>query len=196
MTAELIDWHDEADVLGVRVRAWFFDPATAAALADPVSQLLPLLADAPPQPLAPLGERRSHRVGALLAWPDAVLVHGDGLLCLSHKGGDGRLHERHAWQAGLRVDAMLSAIAHAMAVAGDRQRPTVALWRAANVVYQFAPSPPVLECLATNITAARLYWNEPQTVSPAQLASFCEARLRALPGLGRAPANSAPALSD
>ena len=37
--------------------------------------------------------------------------------------------------------------------------------------------------LATHIGAARVYWREPAVVSPAQLAAFCEPRLRVLPGL-------------
>jgi len=186
--SEQIEWHDEADVLGVRVRAWFFDPVQTALLANPVLQLLPMLSDAPPKPHSPLAQRSSHSVGCLTAQPDAVLVHGDGLLCLTHKGGDARLHELAHWQRDLRADAMLQAIAHAMAVAGQQQRPTVALWRATNVVYQFDPSPPVLECLATHIGAARHYWNEPVAINPAQLARFCEPRLRALPGLAQSAA--------
>ena len=183
--SDALQWRDEAELLGVRVRAWFFDPEEVAGLSDPVARLLPLLADAPPRPLGPLDQRSTHAVGGLSAQPDAVLVHGNGLLCLSHKGGDARHHDRQHWQRGLRVDVMLQAIAQAMAVAGQTQKPTLALWRAPNVVYQFDPSPPVLECLATHIGAARHYWNEPVSVNPAQLASFCEARLRALPGLAQ-----------
>ena len=178
-----IQWHDEAELLGVRVRAWFFEPDEAAALADPVARLLPFLADAPPQPTHPLGQRSTHAVGSLQAQPDAVLRHGEGLICLTYKTPDTRPHDRQRWRQGLRVDVMLQAIAQAMAVAGQHNQPTAALWRGSNVVYQFDPGSPVLECLATHISAARHYWNEPSFVSPAQLASFCEPRLRALPGL-------------
>jgi hypothetical protein len=86
---------------------------------------------------------------------------------------------------------MLQCIASAMAVAGQRQQPTAALWRGANLLCQFDPSPPVLECLATHIGAARHYWREALQVSPAQLASFCEPRLRALPGLATIEAAAA-----
>lgn len=185
--SEPLNWHDEADILGVLVRAWFFDPAEVATLADPVAQLLPILAAAPP---VPLGQRSSHSVGGLVAQPDAVLRHGNGLLCVMHKSADPRPHDRDAWRGQLRVDVVLQAIAHAMAVAGERQLPTLALWRGANVLYQFDPSPPVLECLATHIGAARHYWNEPVSINPAQLASFCEPRLRALPGLAQGAAAS------
>ena len=79
--------------------------------------------------LFPEGQRQGYRAGLLLALPDAVLAHGDGLLCLSYKGGDGRLVEPSQWRAQFRVDVMLQCIANAMAVAGQRQQPTAALWR-------------------------------------------------------------------
>lgn len=178
-----LPWHDEADLLGVRVRVFFFDPAEVAARADFVGRQLPILQGSAARLLRPEGQRDTYRVSGLQAQPDAVLAHGQGLLCLSYKGGDGRLLEPGLWRQQWRVDVMLQSIASAMAVAGQCQQPTAALWRGTNVLCQFDPGPPVLECLATHIGAARVYWHEPEVVSPDQLASFCEARLRALPGL-------------
>lgn len=188
---EPLPWHDEADVLGVRVRAHFFDPAEVDGRADFVARQLPILRQSSARLLVPEGERKGYRAGLLLAWPDAVLAHGDGLLCLSYKGGDGRLVEPSQWRAQIRVDVMLQCIANAMAVAGQRQQPTAALWRGTNLLCQFDPGVAALECLATHMGAARHYWRELQSVSPAQLAAFCEPRLRALPGLA-ASAASAP----
>ena len=181
-----LPWHDEADVLGVRVRVHFFEPAEVDARSDFVGRCLPILAGSAARLLAPEGQRETYRVSALQAQPDAVLAHGDGLLCLGYKGGDGRLLDRHQWRAQWRADVMLQGIASAMAVAGQRQQPTAALWRGVNVLCQFDPGGAVLECLATHIGAARHYWQEPQVVSPAQLAAFCEPRVRALPGLAAA----------
>ena len=178
-----LPWHDEADVLGVRVRVFFFDPAEVDARSDFVARQLPILRGGRTRLLTPEGQRQSYRAGALLAQPDAVLAHGDGLLCLGYKGSDGRLHEPAHWRAQWRVDVMLQCIANAMAVAGHCQQPTAALWRGVNVLCQFDPGVALLECLATHIGAARHYWRELQSVSPAQLAAFCEPRLRALPGL-------------
>jgi hypothetical protein len=178
-----LPWHDEADVLGVRVRVFFFDPAEADARKDFVARQLPILRGGHTRLLTPDGLRQTYCAGSLLAQPDAVLEHGDGLLCLSYKGSDGRLHAPAHWRAQWRVDVMLQCIASAMAVAGQCQQPTVALWRGTNVLCQFDPGVAVLECLATHIGAARHYWRELQSVSPAQLAAFCEPRLRALPGL-------------
>lgn len=180
---DLLPWHDEAELLGVRVRAFFFDPAEVDARADPVARLLPVLDGCGARLLAPEGGRETYRVGGLAAQPDAVLAHGGGLLCLSQRGGDGRPLDRHAWRQQWRADQMLQSLAAAMAVAGQTQQPTAALWRGVNLVCQLDPAPAVLECLATHIGAARHYWNEPVAVSPAQLARFCEPRLRSLPGL-------------
>ncbi len=178
-----LPWHDEADVLGVRVRAFFFDPAEVDARGDFVARLLPILRGGHTRLLVPDGQRQTYRAGGLVAQPDAVLAHGNGLLCLAHKGGDGRLQAPAHWRAQWRADVMLQAIASAMAVAGQSQKPTAALWRGTNLLCQFDPGVVVLECLATHIGAARHYWQERQSVSPAQLAAFCEPRLRALPGL-------------
>ena len=187
--SQALDWHDQAELLGVRVRTFFFDPATVNAQADFVARHLPNLPSPGQGPgpsarlLVPEGQRASYRVPGLLAQPDAVLAHGNGLLCLTYKGGDGRLHAPDTWRRQWRVDVMLQCLAAGMAVAGQRQQITAVLWRGANLLCQFDPSPVVLECLASHIGAARHYWNEPQQVSPAQLARFCEPRLRAMPGL-------------
>jgi hypothetical protein len=184
---ELLPWHDEVDLLGVRVRAYFFDPTEVDARSGFAERQLPILQGATAQPLSPEGQRETYQIGGLRAQPDAVLAHGSGLLCLTYKGGDGRWLDAQQWRGQWRVDVMLQCIASAMAVAGQRQLPTAALWRGVNLLCQFDPSPPVLECLATNIAAAQQYWNQPASISPAQLAAFCEPRLRVLPGLAAAP---------
>jgi len=186
-----LPWHDEADLLGVRIRAYFFDPESVDRLEDFVARNLPVLEDASPRLLAPEGQREAFKVSALTASPDAVLAHGTGLICLSYKGNDGRLFNPGHWLGQMRLDTVLQCVVTAMAVAGHRQQPTAAMWRGANVLCQFDPSPPVLECLGSHIGMARQYWNEPATVSPAQLASFCEPRLRAMPGLVKPEAAAA-----
>lgn len=197
---DALPWHDEADLLGVHVLIHFFDPQAVDDWPDAVDRQLPMLAacTAPalrPRLLAPLDEPASYRVGRLVAQPDAVLGHGDGLLCLvqqcglrgglrgSGRGRHLRPLDRALWREQLPTDLVLQSVAAAMAVAGDRQRVTAALWRGSNAICQFDPGPAVLELLATQIDAARRYWNEPLQVSPDQLASFCEPLLRVKPGL-------------
>lgn len=192
-----LPWHDEADLLGVRVRVFFFDPVEVDARGDFVARQIPILRGSAARLLAPVDQRQAYHAGGLLAQPDAVLAHGDGLLCLAYKGHDGRLFAPAHWRATWRFDVMLQSIASAMAVAGHCQQPTAVLWRGANLLCQFDPGAAVLDCLATHIGAARRYWREPQAVSPAQLAAFCEPRLRAWPGLaGTAPPMPAGAVAD
>lgn len=176
-----LNWHDEAQILGVRVRVHLFDPAEVDARADPIARLLPVFSGALPRRDDASGERPSFAVGALHARPDAVFAHGDGLICLML--GDTRLRHRDNWRALFRVDAMLRALAAAMAVAGQRQLPTAALLRDRGALYQFDPSSAVLECLATHIGDACRHWGVARGVSADQLASFCEPRLRTTPGV-------------
>ena len=188
-----LPWAEQADVLGVRIRAYFFDPAEVHARDDFTSRQIPILQAGSARLLAPEGQRDSYRVAGLQAFPDAVLAHGNGLLCLTYRAGDGRWHAPGQWQHLWRADLMLQCLAAAMAVAGQTQQPTAALWRGTNLLCQFDPSPAVLECLANNIGAAQHYWHEPQQVSPAQLTSFCEPKLRVLPGLVMPAPSTTPA---
>jgi hypothetical protein len=178
MNAEL-NWHEQAQILGVRVRVHLFDPAEVDSRADPVARLLPVFGAALPRREDDPGRRPTFAVGGLSARPDAVFAHGDGLICLML--GDSRLRDRDNWRALFRVDAMLRTLAAAMAVAGQRQLPTAALLRDRGALYQFDPSSAVLECLATHIGDACRHWKS--AVSADQLASFCEPRLRSTPGV-------------
>ena len=188
---QTLDWHDTCRLLGVEVHAYFFDPAEVDKRVSFVERYLPVFKQARPRRLGSDSELLNFTAGELTAQPDAVLEHGNGLLCLTYKHTDRLAVQRERWIQQLRVDAMLQSIAGAMAVAGARQLPTVALLRFGNALFHFAPCPPVLECMATNITAARRYWNAPVAVNSLQLASFCESRLRNLPGIG---ASTSPAL--
>ncbi len=178
-----LTWHDEQVLLGVRVRAFFFDPQLVDARGDWIARLLPVLSPALPLPqsLHRDGERGSYVVGDLQALPDTVLAHGNGVLCVSHRHADKLPHDPDRWVRQLRIDLMLQAIVAAMAVSGQRQQPTAALLRCQNALYQFDPGPPVLECLATSIAAAKRYCGAAGPISPQQLAAFCEPRLRELP---------------
>ena len=188
-----LNWHQQADLLGVRVRVYFFDPEVVGAHPDFVGRNLPILQDSgvqlmtPDDPqTVPESQRNSYAVPGLVAQPDAVLAHGNGLICLTYRSQQGRndrLATPDTWRQHCRADLMLQCVATTMAVAGQCQLPTAALWRGANMLCQFDPGPLVLDCLASHIGAARQYWNESGPISPAQLAGFCETRLRAMPGL-------------
>ena len=68
-----------------------------------------------------------------------------------------------------------------MAVAGHSQRPTAALLRCHNAIYQLDPTPAALECVATSLGPALAYCGGQGPLSVQQLAAYCEPRLRALP---------------
>lgn len=178
MSGEL-GWHDEAELHGVRVRVHFFDPALVDADADAARRLLPVFGAAPPplEPAPPSGY--AFTVGGLGARPDAVFAFGSGLISLVR--GDIRRRDRDNWRALLRIDAVLRSLATAIAVAGERQLPTVAMLRDCGALYQIDSGSAVLECLAAHIGDACRHWRLPR-VAPAQLASFCEPKLRALAG--------------
>ena len=183
-TNSALAWHEDTHRLGVHVQAYFFNPAEVDSRVSFVERFLPVFTQARPRRLGADDECASYIVGGLTAQPDAVLEHGNGLLCLTYRHSARWLVDRARWRSQLRVDAMLQSIAGAMAVSGAQQRPSAALLRLGNALLQFAPGPLVLECLASHIDAARRYWNVPQAVTATQLASFCEPVLRALPGVG------------
>jgi hypothetical protein len=181
-------WDDATELLGVHVRAHFFDPAEVDLRETLVERRLPVFERARPRLLG--DEERVYAVGDLWAQPHAVYEHGFGLLCLTHRHTLRLLVDPDRWKTQLRVDTVLQSVAVAMAVAGVRQLPTAPLLRLGNALLLVAPGPPVLECLASSVSAARRHWKASRGVSAAQLASFCEPLLRELPGV-RAPASSA-----
>lgn len=174
-------WDDEQALLGLQVRAFFFDPAIVDARGDWVDRALPVLAPTRPTPLHAPGERGQYAISELLAHPDAVFEHGNGLLCLIDRSEDRRDHDPSAWTRQVRGDALVQAVVAAIAVAGQRQLPTVALLRCHNALYQIDPSPAALECIATSIVPAQRYCGQTGPVSVQQLAAYCEPRLRGLP---------------
>lgn len=187
-----LPWQAQAQVLGVHALVYFFDPASVDAAPDYVDRQLPVLAHARgakrPELLTSSARPSRYSVGGLQAWPDAVFSHGQGLLCLVSGPGQRSPGQRHEaqrplaaaapfdpgrWREQLQPELVLHCLATAMAVSGQSQRVTAALWRGHNVLVQLDPNVDVLQCLADHIDAARRYWNSPQRVDAAQLASFC-----------------------
>ena len=189
-TPQTLHWHADAVLLGVRMHAHFFDPEQVNLRATFVERFLPVFRQARPRLLGDGTQRLNYIAGDLCAQPDAVLEHGNGLLCLTYRHTERLQVDRASWATQIRVDAMLQSIASAVSVAGARQLPTAALLRIGNALLLFSPSPPVLECLASNIASARRYWNTANAVTASQLAGYCEPLLRRLPGIGEALAGT------
>lgn len=188
-----LPWHDHATLLGVGVRVYFFDPVATAAQPDAALRALPILwapgVVTPTRPEVIASAEAGPvlvRAAGLMAQPDLVLRHGNGLVSvLASRGHDQRWHEPAYWLARLPADRLLQAVATAMAVAGQHQLPTAAVWRAPNALYQFDAGPSVLDFLARELPAAARWWQADGPVSACQLASFCEPRLRAMLGNAR-----------
>src|SRR5512134_3075106 len=78
-------WHDDAELLGVQVRACFFDPAEVDARGTVVERHLPIFEVARPRLCGVEDKRSVYSVGDLWAQPYVVYEHGNGLLCLTHR---------------------------------------------------------------------------------------------------------------
>jgi hypothetical protein len=183
-TDRMLHWDDEQELLGVRVRAHFFDADRADAAADWIDRLLPLLAPTRPTALHAQGERGQYTLASLVAHPDGVFEHGNGLICVLDRSADRRPHVLGHWPRQLRGDALVQALIAAMAVAGHSQRPTAAMLRCHNAIYQVDPTPAALECVATSLAPALAYCGGEAPLSVQQLAAYCEPRLRGLPAGG------------
>jgi hypothetical protein len=183
-TDRMLHWDDEQELLGVRVRVHFFDAARADAAADWIDRLLPLLASTRPTALHAQGERGQYTLASLVAHPDGVFEHGNGLICLLDRSADRRPHALEHWPRQLRGDALVQALIAAMAVAGHSQRPTAAMLRCHNAIYQIDPTPAALECVAASLAPALAYCGGQAPLSVQQLAAYCEPRLRGLPAGG------------
>jgi hypothetical protein len=183
-TDRMLHWDDEQELLGVRVRVHFFDADRADAAADWIDRLLPLLAPTRPTALHAQGERGQYTLASLVAHPDGVFEHGNGLICVLDRSADRRPHVLGHWPRQLRGDALVQALIAAMAVAGHSRRPTAAMLRCHNAIYQIDPSPAALECVATSLAPALAYCGGQAPLSVQQLAAYCEPRLRGLPAGG------------
>lgn len=174
-----LDWHDDALICGIRVRAHFFDPAQVDARADFTQRNLPMLRQARPRLLASEGDGRRFAQGELCAVPDAVLAHGAGLICLEYKSESGRGHERERgrWKRQLKLRSALQCLAGAMAVSAELRLPAAAVLRCHNVAYLLDPQQPLVDLLAASVGGARAYFGEARYANASQLAAYCEARV-------------------
>ncbi len=175
----LLAWHDEKEVWGFAVKSHFFDAAAAEAQDDFVRRVLPIFKIGRPQLLATEKDHRNYRVPGLVAQPDAVLRHGEGLLAVEYKTSRSRPHNLDRWHIEIPLKAMLQCLAAAIAVAGETGRPTVPLLRCKNALYLLVPQPELLARVLQLIEQAPAYWRLPPPVSASQLAAFCEPWVRA-----------------
>ena len=169
-----LDWTDRRSVHGCDVSARFFDPETVDREDDFARRLLPVFKRARPEVLYSEQDRKNFFADPLVAQPDAVLQHGQGLLCLEFKSQSRRPHRQDQWHRDIPCSAVLQALAGSVAVASVSGKPVASLLRCHNVLYFLRPQPELVDRMLQDAPAARDYWREKQYVSASQLAAFCE----------------------
>lgn len=171
-------WDDQATVMGIAVKAVFFQPADAEAQTDAVKRVLPFLATSTvTRLLTTESDRRNVRHGLLIAQPDAILSHGQGLITLEYKSVNRRSHTRQGWKREIRPKDMLQAIAGAYAVAQSEHKVTACVLRYHNVAYLLSPCQEVVQTMVDLLPAAKDYYQEDRLVSASQIAEFALNRL-------------------
>lgn len=175
---ERLAWHDKGEVFGFSVSAFFFDGDAAEREPDFVRRMLPVFRTARPRLLATEGDRRNFRASTVVAQPDAVLVHGQGLISLEYKPQDKRHHRRDRWSEDIPLRGMLQCLIAAIAVSGEMNKPTLPLLRCHNAIYLLASSQIVLEKVLKLIRQAPTYWDDCADVSSSRVAKFCEPWVR------------------
>lgn len=172
-------WQDQATIHGVAVKVCFFEAAAVEKAALP-RRLLPFLRDALPRVLFTEGDRRNVRYGELVAQPDAVLEHGNGLVCVEYKSFGQRPHSPEGWQREVRLKDMLQCLLAGYAVAQHYRTLTGCILRYHNACYQLCPPPSVIDEMLNLLPMAKNYYREAQAVSASQLAQFSVERIRTL----------------
>lgn len=169
-----LDWTDRKTVYGCDISAFFFEPDLVDREDDFALRTLPVFKRARPQVLFSEQDRKNFVVDPLIAQPDAVLRHGQGLICLEFKSQSQRSHRQDRWHRDIPCAAVLQTVAGSVAVASVSGKPVASVLRCHNVLYLLRPQAELVERMLKDAAAARAYWQEQRYVSASQLAAFCE----------------------
>lgn len=175
-----LNWHDQAVIHGIQVKAFFFNGKAAKEDADLVRRALPMLAAAPVKPSVVVTEedRKNFVAGKLVAQPDAVFTHGTGLVCVEYKSVGFRNHSRQKWQTEIRLADMLQALIGSYAVAQETGKLTACVLRYHNVAYLLVPTEALITMLVGLVPLAMTYYAETRRVAARQLAKFAVERVQ------------------
>jgi hypothetical protein len=176
--AEPMAWHDQREVCGFTVCAFFFDGDAAELEPDFTRRMLPVFKTARPRLISAEADRRNFRVSTVVAQPDAVLAHGQGLISLEYKPQDKKNHRRDRWHEDIPVRGMLQCLIAAIAVSAEMHKPTVAVLRCHNALYLLKPYPGVLSKVIQLFDQAPDYWGDYPDVMSSRIAKYCEPWLR------------------
>lgn len=171
-------WQDEAQLYGITVKPYFFDAQHAMEMAL-APRVLPFLEKVPPKTMFTEEDRQNFIHGQLIAQPDAVFEHGNGLICAEYKSVGGQSHSLEKWRREIRLKDMLQCLIAGYAVAQSYKRPTACVLRYHNVCYLLVPDPGVIGVMLDLIPLAKQYFSEPRRISASQIAQFSVERVRA-----------------
>lgn len=172
-------WSDQAVLYGVTVKAHFFDADAARREASLPRRVLPFLGALPPKTMFTEEDRQNFYYGELVAQPDAVFEHGNGLIAVEYKSVGARPHSPARWRNEVRLKDMLQCLAAGYAVAQTYHKPTACVLRYHNACYLLTPDPAVIGSMLDLIPMARQYHGGAARVSASQIAQFALERVRA-----------------
>jgi hypothetical protein len=186
-----LNWHDTATIHGIQVKAFFFDGRSAQEETDILRRALPMLVDAPVQPVlvATEADRKNFYFENLVAQPDVVFAHGSGLICVEYKFVGYRNHSRQRWKREIRLVDMLQNVVASFVVAQSTKKVTACLLRYHNAAYLLTPPAELVQELRRLAPLGMAYIGDTRRIAARQLADFATSRIEKLyPGEERARA--------
>ena len=173
-----IPWDDQAKLYGTHIKAFFFDGDAAKKETDLAKRVLPFFKTAKPKTLYTEADRKNFYHENLVAQPDVVFAHGNGIICTEYKSVGGKSHSRTDWQLAIRLKDMLQCMISGYAVAQNLKKPTACVLRYHNVCYLLSPEPGVIQAMLRLIPMAMVYHADDKRVAAAQLAQFSLDKIR------------------
>lgn len=171
-------WHDQGLLYGVAVKSFFFDAEAARQEQDLPKRTLPFLGNAPVNTVFAEEDKHNFYYGELVAQPDGVFEHGQGLIALEYKSVGLQPHSREQWPREIRLKDMLQCLIAGYAVAQSCRKLTACVLRYHNVCYLLVPDADVIGTMLRLIPMAKEYHREDRRVSATQLAQFSVERIR------------------
>lgn len=171
-------WHDQGVLYGVTVKAHFFDAEAVLQETTLPARTLPFLGNAPVKTIFTEEDRQNFLCDELVAQPDAVFEHGQGLIALEYKSVGLQPHSPENWRREIRLKDMLQCLIAGYVVAQNYRKLTACVLRYHNVCYLLTPDPGVIGTMLQLIPMAKEYHREDRRVSATQIAQFSLERIR------------------
>lgn len=165
-------------VYGIRAKPYFFDGDAFAAEPDPAKRILPFFLSASPRLLFSDGDKKNFRHGNIVAQPDAVFEHANGLISVEYKSIGGKIHAPCDWRRNIRIKDMLQCLIAGYVVAQHYKKITDCVLRYNNVCYLLAPGFDILEIVLGLAPMAISYYSERSCISSSRLAQFSAEKIR------------------